>query len=153
MKLNEIIDQNHIIVINEKLNKMELIKVLANELCKLDGLNDFKNIYTQLLEREKLGSTAVGNGVAIPHIRMPNIDKPHILICNVKKGVDFEANDKGSVKIIFLLLTPDSDIASHLNLLAHISHIVKNTDFVKKAITANNRDEIFSLLIEEESKL
>ena len=122
-------------------------------MCKLDDLDDVENIYSQLLEREKLGSTVVGNGVAVPHIRMSNIDKPHILICNAKTGVDFESNDKGSVNIVFLLLTPDSDIASHLNLLAHISHIVKNTDFVKMAIAANNRDEIFSLLIQEESKL
>lgn len=153
MKLSEIIDKNHIIVIDKTLKKNELIKTLTNKLCELDSLNDFASIYSQLLEREKLGSTAIGNGAAIPHIRMANIDKPHILIGNVKADVDFVTNDKEPVRVVFLLLTPDGDVATHLNLLAHISHIVKNTDFVKRAINATNCDEIYSLLIEEESKL
>lgn len=153
MKLGEIIDKNHIIVIDKTLKKNELIKILTNKLCELDGLNDFASIYSQLLEREKLGSTAIGNGAAIPHIRMANIDKPHILIGNVKADVDFVTNGKEPVRVVFLLLTPDGDVATHLNLLAHISHIVKNTDFVKRATNATNSDEIYSLLIEEESKL
>jgi len=62
-------------------------------------------------------------------------------------------NGREPVKVVFLLLTPDGDVATHLNLLAHISHIVKNTDFVKRATNATNSDEIYSLLIEEESKL
>lgn len=153
MKLGDIIDPSHVILIDKKYKKNELIKILLDKLCQLDKLNNSESIYTQLLEREKLGSTAIGNGVAIPHVRISHINEPHVLICNVKQGVDFEASDKRSVKILFLLLTPDGDLITHLNLLARISHLAKDTDFVKKASTANDPNEMCSILIEEESKL
>lgn len=153
MKLGDIIDPNHVILIDKKYKKDELIKILLDRLSLLDELNNSESIYTQLLEREKLGSTAIGNGVAIPHVRISHINTPHILICNVKQGVDFEASDKRSVKILFLLLTPDGDLITHLNLLAHISHLAKDTDFVKRASAATDPKEIYSILIEEESKL
>lgn len=153
MKIGDVIDQNHIIIIDKKYKKNELIAVILRKLCELDNLDDFDNIYMQLLEREKLGSTAIGNGVAIPHVRIPAVDKPHMLICILKNGLDFEASDKRAVKIVFLLITPDKDLKMHLNILAHISHIVKDTNFVKRATVVFDNKEIYSILLEEESKL
>jgi mannitol/fructose-specific phosphotransferase system IIA component (Ntr-type) len=153
MRIGEIIEQDHIVIIDKKYKKNELIKILLRKLCDLDNLDNFNEIYVQLLEREKLGSTAIGNGVALPHVRISVINKPHILICVVTKGIDFEASDKRAVRIIFLLLTPDKDITLHLNLLAHISHIVKDTEFVKRVSSSSDNLAIYNILLEEESKL
>jgi PTS system nitrogen regulatory IIA component len=153
MKLGDLLEQNHIITTEKKYKKEELIRELLKILCNLDNLENYDEILYHLLEREKLGSTAIGNGVAIPHVRIANVDKPHILICVLKKVVDFEASDKRPVKLVFLIITPDKDLTLHLNLLAQVSHIIRDTDFLKRIFQAQDEKEAYKILLEEESKL
>ncbi|MDY6821094.1 MAG: PTS sugar transporter subunit IIA [Deferribacterota bacterium] len=148
MKIADLLDIKHIIILNDKYEKSDLLYLLVGKLCELDNLPDKEFIYNQLIEREKLSSTAIGRGVAIPHVRISFIEKPYLLLAILPKGVNFEAEDKRAVKIIFLLLTPEKDLTLHLRLLAKISHLVKKTPFVNKIRADVDNDEILAILKE-----
>ena len=85
-----------------------------------------------LTKREKLGSTAVGNGIAIPHANVSNIDKPYVFVATLVNGLDFNATDDQPVDIIFLLIAPNNDGSEHLQALALISRLLRNSELTTK---------------------
>ena len=112
-------------------------KNVLDELSKLDEKDikiDSRILLEALTKREKLGSTAVGNGIAIPHANCPDIDKPKVFVALLSNSLDFNANDDQPVDIIFLLLAPDNNGSEHLQALALVSRLLSN-----KALTTNLR--------------
>ena len=110
-------------------------KHVLNKLCELAEkkltLNS-RNLLENLTKREKLGSTAVGNGIAIPHANVSNIDKPYVFVATLVNGLDFNATDDQPVDIIFLLVAPDNGGSEHLQALALISRLLRNIELTTK---------------------
>ena len=110
-------------------------KHILNKLCELAEKKikvNSRNLLETLTKREKLGSTAVGNGIAIPHANVPNIYKPYVFVATLLNGLDFNAADDQPVDIIFLLVASDNDGPEHLQALALISRFLRNKDLTTK---------------------
>ena len=105
-----------------------------------------------MIEREKLGSTGIGENVAIPHAKLDNIDTITTLFARSEKGVEFESLDKKPVHFICLVIAPANSTGLHLKVLARISRLLKNSALRDAILCANDVDQIYSLLTEEESK-
>ena len=110
-------------------------KQVLEELSKLAefklGINS-RELFENLTKREKLGSTAVGNGIAIPHANVNNIDKPYVFVSTLVNGLDFNSTDDRPVDIIFLLIAPNNKGSEHLQALALISRLLRNKELTTK---------------------
>ncbi len=106
-----------------------------------------------LLEREKLGSTGIGDGIGIPHGKLQDIDSFILGLGISKQGVDFDSMDGKPAYIFFLLIAPVDSTGTHLKLLSKISKILRNELFREKLINAINSDEILSLIQKENEKI
>ena len=110
-------------------------KHILEELCKLAEIKlgtNSRELLESLTRREKLGSTAVGNGIAIPHANASNISKPYVFVSTLSNGLDFNSNDDQPVDIIFLLIAPKNKGAENLQALALISRLLRNNDLTIK---------------------
>ena len=103
-----------------------------------------------LMEREKLGSTGVGESIAIPHGKIQGLDDLHISFGRSRKGVAFDALDGKPVHLFFLLMAPDHSAGQHLKALAKISRMLKDTDFRKKLMNAKTRDDLYNVIREKD---
>ena len=120
-----------------------------NELAKLaekDIKIDPQALVEALTRREKLGSTAVGNGIAIPHANCPDIDKPKVFVALLSNSLDFNANDDQPVDIIFLLLAPNNNGSEHLQALALVSRILRNKELTTKLRGCKNTESAFAVI-------
>ena len=110
-------------------------KQVLEELSKLAevklGIN-CRTLLENLTKREKLGSTAVGNGIAIPHANVATIDRPFVFVSTLVNGLDFNSTDDLPVDIIFLLIAPDNKGSEHLQALALISRLLRNKELTTK---------------------
>ena len=110
-------------------------KQVLEELSKLAeiklGINS-RTLLENLTKREKLGSTAVGNGIAIPHANVASIDRPFVFVSTLVNGLDFNSTDDLPVDIIFLLIAPDNKGSEHLQALALISRLLRNKELTTK---------------------
>ncbi len=129
--------------------KTELLEELSAPVAHLAGIkrNDLLRV---LLERERLGSTGIGGGIGIPHGKLKDIDALYIGFGLSRPGVDFESLDGQPTHIFFLLVTPENAMGLHLKLLARISRILKNEPFREQLMQARTREEIFSIIKEED---
>ena len=124
-------------------------KNVFDELAKLAEKNfkiDSQNLLETLIKREKLGSTGVGNGIAIPHANCPNIDKPKVFVAILSNSLDFNANDDQPVDIIFLLLAPDNSSSEHLQALALVSRLLRNKEVTTKLRGCKNAESAFAVI-------
>ena len=124
-------------------------KNVLDELTKLAEKNfkiDSQNLLESLIKREKLGSTGVGNGIAIPHANCPNIDKPKVFVAILSNSLDFNANDDQPVDIIFLLLAPDNSSSEHLQALALVSRLLRNKELTTKLRGCKNTESAFAVI-------
>lgn len=103
-------------------------------------------LYRKLLEREELGSTGIGSGVAIPHCKMEKLEQSVLAVGMLRKGIDFQAVDQQPVRLFFLLISPKSAPAVHLRVLASISKWVKSDHHVEQILGTSNRETIYGLL-------
>ena len=103
-----------------------------------------------LMEREKLGSTGVGESIAIPHGKIHGLDDLHISFGRSRKGVAFDALDGKPVHLFFLLMAPDHSSGQHLKALAKISRMLKDIDFRKKLMNAKSRDDLYDVIREKD---
>lgn len=113
----------------------ELLSLSAPELNPDDT-------FDKLLERERLGSTGLGHGIALPHARVSGIDEAYGAFIQLDASVDFDAIDNQPVDLIFGLLVPESATKEHLQLLAHLASMFSNTGFCEKLRRANHPEEI-----------
>ena len=131
MNINHMLSADAVIVNFESKSK----KHILNKLCELAEKKikvNSRNLLETLTKREKLGSTAVGNGIAIPHANVPNINKPYVFVATLLNGLDFNATDDQPVDIIFLLVASDNEGSEHLQALALISRLLRNKELTTK---------------------
>ncbi len=128
-------------------SKKRALQELAHLAADLTGLKE-RLIFDTLLERERLGTTGVGRGIAIPHGKLAELDRLHGLFARLEQPVDFDAIDDQPVDLIFLLLAPESAGADHLKALARISRLLRDPAMCEKLRSAENPDALYALLCE-----
>ncbi|MGB0631322.1 MAG: PTS IIA-like nitrogen regulatory protein PtsN [Alphaproteobacteria bacterium] len=148
MEIEDILSADRIVTSLEAGSKKHALQELAGKAAKQTGLEE-RAIFDVLLERERLGTTGVGSGIAIPHGKMPNLDKLFGCFARLDNPVDFDAVDGEPVDLIFLLLAPESAGADHLKALARISRVLRNNGKCDKLRTATTPEKIFSLLTQD----
>ena len=152
MKITDILKKEHVIA-NLTLNDKESVLREFSEFLEKKGvIKNKETLLVALVEREKLGSTGIGENVAIPHAKLDTIDTITTLFARSKNGVEFESLDKKPVHFICLVIAPANSTGLHLKVLARISRLLKNSALRDAILCANDVDQIYSLLTEEESK-
>ena len=126
-------------------SKKQLLQELGN-IAKIKIKKPVQEIATILMERERLGSTGVGYGVAIPHGRFTELDKIFGVFAKLEKPVNYDALDNQPVDLVFLLLVPEKAGASHLKTLAKISRILRDQSVCEKLRGADSGDAIYAIL-------
>jgi nitrogen PTS system EIIA component len=127
--------------------KKQALQDLARKASDLFG-TDEKAVYDVLMEREKLGTTGVGNGIAIPHGRLPDLTRLYGIFARLERPIGFESIDEQPVDLIFLLLAPVSAGADHLKALARVSRLLRDKSVCEKLRGTDNAEALFSLLTE-----
>ena len=131
MNINQMLDEKSFLINFEATSKKQML----NELCKLANKKfnlEERTLLENLTKREKLGSTAVGNGIAIPHANISGISEPRLLVATLSEGLDFNAADDQPIDIVFLLLAPDNEGSEHLQALALVSRLLRNNELTNK---------------------
>ena len=152
MKISEILTKENIIKDLKSFDKESVLEELSNFLKDRGEIPNKKNLLLSLLEREKLGSTGIGENVAIPHAKIRDIDKIITVFARSQIGVEFESLDQKPVNFIYLILAPENSTGQHLKALARISRLFKNPSLRESVLRANEIDQIYSILVDEDSK-
>lgn len=133
-------------------NKTEALSELSEIVIK-GSLNLNKlNIYDALLQREKLGSTGIGDGVAIPHGKISSLEQVIVAFGRSKNGVAFDSIDGKPVHIFFLLLAPENSTSQHLKTLAKICRMLKTGNFRQRLLDAESTSDLYEIIMEEDKK-
>jgi PTS system nitrogen regulatory IIA component len=125
--------------------KKQAIQELAARAAELTGQSE-RAILEVLLQREKLGSTGVGNGIAIPHGKLPKLGRLFGLFARLERPIDFEALDSQPVDLIFLLLAPEAAGADHLKALARVARLLRDPEITRKLRESSGADAIYAVL-------
>jgi PTS system nitrogen regulatory IIA component len=121
---------------------------LAAKASEVTGLPE-REVFDVILQRERLGSTGVGNGIAIPHGKLPTLDHIVGVFARLDQPVDFEALDDQPVDLVFLLLAPEGAGADHLKALSRIARVMRDSDMVAKLRATDNAASLYAFLTEE----
>ncbi len=134
-------------VTTKKQALQDLAKRAAETIGARAGLGE-REIFDVLLERERLGTTGVGSGIAIPHGKLPRLDRLYGLFAKLDRPIDFEAIDDQPVDLIFLLLAPESAGADHLKALARVSRLLRDRAVCEKLRGSETSDALYAVLTE-----
>src|SRR5438445_12476817 len=145
MPLNDLVAPNAVIPALKCTSKKQVIQELAAKAAKLVGQNE-RMVFETLIQREKLGSTGVGNGIALPHGKLPKLEKLVGLFARLDRAIDFEALDGQPVDLIFLLLAPETAGADHLKALARVARMLREGEVVTKLRQSRDADAIYAVL-------
>ncbi len=129
-------------------SKKRALEYISHLISKDDPSMDPTDIFDSLLAREKLGSTGIGQGVAIPHGRMKSCDKPIGAFIRLTHAIDFDAIDNKPVDLMFALLVPEKSTDEHLQILASLAEMFNNSDFREKLHEVESSTDAFKLLSE-----
>jgi PTS system nitrogen regulatory IIA component len=145
MPLTDLVAPNAIIPALKVNGKKQALQEISAKAAELTGQNE-RSILEILLQREKLGSTGVGNGVAIPHGKLPKISKVFGLFARLDRAVDFEALDSQPVDLIFLLLAPEGAGADHLKALARVARLLRDPEVARKLRDSSGAEALYAVL-------
>jgi len=145
MTLTDLVAPTAIIPALKVNGKKQALQELSARAAELTGQNE-KVIFEILLQREKLGSTGVGNGVAIPHGKLPKLGRLFGLFARLERPIDFESLDSQPVDLIFLLLAPEAAGADHLKALARVARLLRDPEIARKLRDSRDADALFAVL-------
>jgi PTS system nitrogen regulatory IIA component len=152
VKITDFLDASRIIPDLQGKDKRTVLREMAEKMASQDGAIEADKLFTVLLEREKISSTAIGEGVAIPHGKMPGISKVSGIFARSPQGVSFDSLDGGLTYLFFLLVAPENSAADHLKALARISRVLKDSAFRSRLMDGRTKEEIFKAIQEEDAK-
>lgn len=152
MKITEFLDKKGIKIGLEAVEKEDALKELVDILASVKEIGDKKNIVKALIERESLGSTGIGQGIAIPHGKTERVQEIVAILGISKKGVNFEALDGEPVYIFFLLVAPKDTAGPHLKALAQISRLLRDSYFCELLKKCKTAEDVYELIRREEEK-
>ncbi len=145
MELGDLIAPEAVIPSLKATDKKQAFQALAEKAADIAGLAS-RDVYETLLQRERLGSTGVGRGIAIPHGRLAQLQKIFCVFARLEHPIDFEAPDEEPVDLVFLLLAPELAGADHLKALARISRLLREPKTTDKLRGAHDRAALYSVL-------
>jgi PTS system nitrogen regulatory IIA component len=145
MPTTDLVAPNAIIPALKVNGKKQALQEIAAKAAELIGQND-RAILEILLQREKLGSTGVGNGVAIPHGKLSKLNKVFGLFARLERPVDFEALDGQPVDLVFLLLAPEGAGADHLKALARVARLLRDPEVARKLRESRDAEALYAVL-------
>lgn len=152
MKITEFLNKKAIKIGLEATEKEDALKELVDVLANVQDIGDKKAIVKALIDRENLGSTGIGQGIAIPHGKTDKVSELIAVLAISHKGVNFEALDGEQVYIFFLLVAPKETAGPHLKALAQISRLLRDAYFCELMRRCKTADEIYELIRREEEK-
>jgi len=152
MKITDILSKQAIKIGMEATNKEEALKELVDVLTTVKDVGDKKAIVKALIERENLGSTGIGQGIAIPHGKTDRVSELVAVLGISKKGVNFEALDGEPVFIFFLLVAPRDSAGPHLKALAKISRLLRDNYICELLRNSKDEKETYDIIRNEEEK-
>ena len=152
MKITDILKKEFIINNLVSADKASVLEELSFFLKSKGLVSDKENLLNALMEREKLGSTGIGENVAIPHAKSSEIDQIITIFGRSIKGVEFDSLDKKPVHFIYLVLAPAKSSGQHLKVLARISRLLKNKLLREAIMNASEANQIYSIVADEDSK-
>src|SRR3984893_549301 len=145
MLLTDLVAPNAIIPALKVNSKKQVLQELAAKAAELCGQSE-RTILEILQQREKLGSTGVGNGIAIPHGKLPKLNKLFGLFARLERPVESEALDGQPVDLVFLLLAPEAAGADHLKALARVARLLRDADVARKLRDSRDADALYAVL-------
>lgn len=145
MNLGDILTPGGIYPSLKAASKKEALQLLAGQAASQTGI-DARHIFDTLLQRERLSSTGLGHGIAIPHVKLAALKSIVCLFARLEKAIDFESHDGEPVDLVFLLLAPEHASGDHLKALARISRVVRETTVLERLRSANGAAEIKTIL-------
>jgi len=151
MDITNLVSPESVIPNLKATSKKQALQELAKHAADLTGLHD-RAVFDVLLERERLGTTGVGNGIAIPHGKLPQLSKLYGIFARRERPIDFEAIDEQPVDLVFLLLAPESAGADHLKALARVSRLLRDKSMCEKLRATNTADGLYALLAGSEAQ-
>ena len=151
MEISDLLQPEAVISGLKASSKKQALQELARHAAQITGVND-RRIFETLLERERLGTTGVGNGIAIPHGKLADFKRMYGVFARLDKPIDFEAIDEQPVDLIFLLLAPEGAGADHLKALARVSRLLRDATVCEKLRGADTADGLYMLLTQSEAQ-
>ena len=147
MPLLDFLDPQAVLPALRVSGKKQALQELASQAARLTGLTD-SAIYEALLQRERLGSTGIGEGIAIPHGKLPSLTRIFGLVARLDKPVDFEALDGQPVDILFLLLAPEGAGADHLKALARVARVLREPGLIERVRATRDATALYAIMTE-----
>ena len=147
MDIADLLDPRAVIPSLRAANKKQLLQEIARRAAEITGESE-RAIFDVLLERERLGTTGVGSGIAIPHGKLPGLKRLYGLFARLETPIDFEAIDEQPVDLVFLLLAPGGAGADHLKALARVSRLLRDRTICDKLRGSDKAEALYALLTE-----
>ena len=151
MEIRDLLQPEAVVADLKAANKKQLLQELARYAARITGVNDRK-IFETLLERERLGSTGVGSGIAIPHGKLSDFKRLYGVFARLDRAVDFDSIDEQPVDLIFLLLAPEGAGADHLKALARVSRLLRDASTCEKLRGTETADGLYMVLTQSEAQ-
>jgi PTS system nitrogen regulatory IIA component len=152
MKITDILDADSIIEKLTARDKKGVLEELVSVLVKHGRLAEKEKPVQVLLERERLGSTGIGDGIAIPHGKLKEINSVICSFGRSREGVDFQSIDEKPSYLFFLLFAPEESAGEHLQALARLSRLLKAARLRKQLMEAASKEEIYRLIADEDKR-
>ncbi len=147
MEISDLIKPDHVIAKLRATSKKQALQDLAKRAAEITGQPE-RALFSTLMKRERLGTTGVGNGIAIPHGKLSTLDKLYGLFARLDQPIDFDAIDDRPVDLIFLLLAPESSGADHLKALARVSRLLRDKPTCEKLRGTDDAEALYALLVD-----
>ena len=152
MKITDFLTPDRVIAELTEKEKSAVLKEMAGQLAGSESDLDATQILKVLQDREKISTTAIGEGVAIPHGKLPNVQKVSALFARSLQGVDFASLDGEPTYLFFTLIAPQDAAADHLKALARISRLLKDPDLRRRLLAAATNQELYNIIAVEDQK-
>ena len=153
MKIVDFLPEELVFPSLQAASKDGVLEELARGLARMHPEIEPSRLVDVLLEREKLGSTAIGDGIAIPHGKLPGLNSVLGAFGRHAAGLDFQSLDGAPTKLFFLLVAPEDSAGMHLKALARVSRLLKDAAFRARLVGADTREALYQLIREEDEKL
>lgn len=146
MELSDILSKECVVACAKVVSKRQLLQKLADKAAHISGANA-EDIFETLMAREKLGSTGLGNGIAIPHGKLPGLPGVTAVFARLEQAIDFEAIDDQPVDLVVMLLAPEGSGADHLKALSRVARLLRTETIVEELRDSRDPEQLFKTLI------
>ncbi len=153
MQIKDFISEEGIVFSPSATSKKAALKVLSDTLAHQDDSLSKNKVLDALLAREKLGSTGLGEGIAIPHCRMQELENIYVTMLKLEEGVEYEASDDKPVFFLFCLVVPEDANEDHLELLASLAELLDNEQLRNSIQKSSNARELYQILTQDPKHL